>query len=623
MPHDLDFFNRLFVSGIPGEAYRQISLQQDLHPLIIEGLQLQDFPKNITGGFIQYDDMLYSIRNALKLDPNAALSEVDRTNRNYLVMGVNYTLALKTLLEIHGINFNAVGLQQIGESFYANALRENSAVSAVLSFENYFLHYVRHILVPILIAAKIAADETSALNVLDTAKDWVALGQKPIAVCTIDKIARNYLHAPATYLVRIDRPVVTTDVQQTLQFDHYQTQGWHAQFSGLEQRLFQHFLPQLREGRVLTPQLYSRLPFLKSFHHHETYLITQYQTGLEAKKLLETLHGADVNDIAKRQTSMQAIYGPRQVKTLTVDLSSQRLGSKDYAQILDFYLSRSTQLLAQLKSDKQHKSLASQLEVDCKKIRAEMGWFQFTLANLHRQRSLSWKSKIAKLLLTTARPLHGFIQSFFDGKISGLQVLATLGRICQHFDDAYDSLRDNGINKLILSFDGGNQSAIAMQHAQNEAVLAAISNDANRDKLRFRLAASGHSQTVTQLRHAGTSGVQHKSVDSIPEDYPPETKKLLATNYSDTRPITSRLRDLDTRAKKGDKGISENQHTLWFGTGSTQLVLPDVAYPIGYTPAAPLSDADREAQQEFLRQMQKKGVITQDEAARVRSSLVM
>ena len=286
-------------------------------------------------------------------------SEPDETMRRkaedskYLIMGINYTLALKALLISHNMNFDIQDLIDNANTFLNDTqIIDSEPVRAFqddrYDYAQYFFDYVRYALAPHLIKHDLAGDLADAIKMLDTCKDWAALEYQSFHVMTVnqveeidivrvdspmacltDSIKEEYLNiralppkprreGPRETSVRyiIDYTDDSSDDDDSNQEDDNHSnllsslghrlpflgsrsavilQTWFDRLKDYEQVLYRNYyqplLLQTEEGRILPSQLRNRLPGLKNGYHLREWAI---DTNGSAIKIGEVLHNGSL-----------------------------------------------------------------------------------------------------------------------------------------------------------------------------------------------------------------------------------------------------------------------------------------------------------------------------------------
>jgi len=289
-------------SGAPGVEYHS-SVKHDnpFYKHILELVQLKDEKLGIKYYFTKNS----LIRDARNLKDCAMLPENDETAMSYLIIGVNYTAALAALFDARGIQYDKEALAALVKQFTEKALDRRSGVSSILGYRQYLYAYIQQCLAPICEASGLISDKkmSSAIRLLDKAKDWVGLEAEIRNIVTVDELFSEHTGNPQQ-IVRMDKPIYHLTMQQKIELlyaldaskrdnliktaKEFQeiaveynklSEGEKKQFAVkplwyecLEKKnnvdheldLFHYYLPRILKGAMIPSQLRSRLPGLKN-----------------------------------------------------------------------------------------------------------------------------------------------------------------------------------------------------------------------------------------------------------------------------------------------------------------------------------------------------------------------
>ena len=299
----------LLKTSNPDEAF----LDSLYHDILLQEIKYDDdkgvqsfFKKNADGSLTYVRDAR-GLGSASDLDKTKAqrLTDIncqkqrDLTSRQWLVMGINYTLALATLLHVNGkLDEKAkLRLNAMKDKFIEIAEENPDKLRpAPDRCKDHFLNYVRTVLAPELHhhlpEACDSSDANKAIKLLDKTKAWVAMQQPSFHVATVSQI-KGDSHVGAAVgegsIIQYEQPVCTiTDTQQA-EWNNYQSSTWYRKLSSNDKKLCDHYASKLRsdEGRVIPAQLRNRLGIgARNTYNSETY----FNESGEFKKICQHGH---------------------------------------------------------------------------------------------------------------------------------------------------------------------------------------------------------------------------------------------------------------------------------------------------------------------------------------------
>ncbi len=243
-----------------------------------------------------------------------ATRDDNRTSKCYLMMALNYTAALRTLLLVNKIDYDEKAIADLTNKIIKAAEKEgakDSRVPIILGMEDYFFEYLERVLVPVLVQAGLAKDAEQAVDLLDKAKDWVAIEHPPMSMVTVDQFTTAF--EKPRWVIRIDKPVCELTPAQKAELENYKRTYWYRRLSDQEKKLFEYYKPKLTEpgGRVIPSQLRSRLPLLKNSYQHQTFLVDDEDGVYASKCLLDVFHCGGVpyfdKQVRKNEREMQRL----------------------------------------------------------------------------------------------------------------------------------------------------------------------------------------------------------------------------------------------------------------------------------------------------------------------------
>ena len=228
--------------------------------------------------------------------------QANKTSRQWLVMGLNYTLAFATLLQVHGKLDSAATdrLTAMKKMFIAIAEREDSPLDECPDrWKAHFLNYVQNVLAvelnhyfPDLCQKRSEYDTNTAIKLLDKSKDWVAMQRPSFHVATVSQLQGQGVvgvRPSKGAFIQYEEPICSQTQNQKVKWETYQESTWYKKLGSVDRNLCNFYQEKIcsAEGRVIPAQLRTRMGIGgRNTYNSETY----YQKDGELKKILQHGH---------------------------------------------------------------------------------------------------------------------------------------------------------------------------------------------------------------------------------------------------------------------------------------------------------------------------------------------
>ncbi|GEM_PF-4938726 len=254
---------------------------------------------HVSSFFTNQGDKEIYVRDARRLGSAELVTSdsIDRYNndkdpllsRQWLIMGINYTLALSTLLDIHEkLTHDAqLRIRAMVDKFIALADKDTVKKDLTQKYKEHFRSYVNEVLapelhahLPVMCSKDGCLDQAKAVKLLDNAKDWTAMHRPSPHIVTISQLEGKSNVGEGLSegaLLQYENPVCQLTEGQSKQWDNYEDDLWYERLSKSDKKICAYFSKQLKNGdRVIPAQLRDRVGIGgKNTYHSETLLFNK------------------------------------------------------------------------------------------------------------------------------------------------------------------------------------------------------------------------------------------------------------------------------------------------------------------------------------------------------------
>lgn len=559
--------NQLGSSGLSEES---LVAKKSIDPVYAKILSLNiqnDAQKGILSKIVEGENgQLVYLRDARQLNVDVISKQDTKNSHNYLIMGLNYTLALKSLLKSRGVKFSDEGINQLAQDFRDHALEniEGGSLPKVHGkFEKHLLNYIQSALAPVLVASGISSDRNKAITLLDKAKDWAAMFESPLSIATVDQIE-------GVTVTRYDTPQTKLTSELKDEYRDYQDSSWFKLLNEDEKGLFKFYQQKILGGRVIPSQLRTRIPGLKNSYLNQIWVeqngsfecISDFNhcgslAYLDKSTKVEAVEVARLTGLAVNQLQLNGSANSTLMITLNSELGDTILGAIEG--INNFFKKKPVpyqgfdqRIVRETRGACRNRENAYSANICLNDFRylESNDYFGVEAVVVEAQKLLdkSDLGTVVQKLETKITQLAERVGRKYTTEVEGVYIISLIRDICQILKKVKESdpVKFADLKTFDLWFgcaSGENRTGVAEYHLQCEAVAEYLSA-VSKKSIQTVLAASNHVQVMTGFQggNLGMQGIREKSINSLPREYEDSNKSLLVTPYSDMKSLRDSIK---------------------------------------------------------------------------------